>query len=571
MTLSRPSLARTALTLSVGRSWPDEMETFALRLCRPEGRSLSFEGREYLRDIYRDHSERLVLMKAAQTGGSLRMLVGLLWDAAQGWTPGYYLDTLGRMKDFVQGYVHRLIRHSPGLQKGIRDPDQLLKRPAWNKQGPDNIRLMTFCENPCYFRAMQVSGEVRSIALDSVYLDEVEELQMAQDSGVGVSLIDFARDRLLASRHRRMAWISQPGLVNFGIHKQYLRSDQKRWLHRCNHGHTRDLVADFNPEDPLTIRRDRTHGHVLICGEPGCDEHLYRWDEDQGRKVFQGDRREWVPAYPDRETSGYQLSQLYAPFTSFKEILSDCKEAERDASMLRRLHISVRGAPTAGNLQPFSEELIRSCGDDSLPFRRGTELRSFAAVDFGKTLWWVAGRPDGDNLIIDGYGQTEDHAEVIDCLQRFNAQVICDAYPETRIAREVVREVGGILCEFASVERPRKAEETYTVEGRTFTAEVLKTNREDMIDELHHAMMGGWLKIASRGPAWETLVAHCLALVKQKDPRTGKETFVKGVENHLGFCLGYLLLLYSNRHLASRPKRAFAETVRVGGDPLEPY
>lgn len=402
-------------------SWPDSLESFAFELIRPKGRAFSFEGREYLREIYADESRRLVLMKAAQTGGSLCMVTRLFWFASPhggGWHGGYYLDTRDRMQDFVQGYLRDLLNESPQLARGVTGE----LSPVTGKKGADNTRMLHFCGVPLYFRSMQVMGEVKSLPLDVLMLDEEEELGRPLVRELDLSVVDLAEDRLMASEFNYAARISQPGMVGYGIHRDFLNSDGKVWMHRCTRGHWSDLASCF----PECLGEQE-----IICCD--CGATLYDWDGT--RKRFLGEKREWVAARPGHEVSGYLLSQLFAPMTSPAYIHDEWKKARGNPSKEARVSISILGHPAASNLQQLSREIIEKAGDRERAIPEISEEMTYAAVDVGDLLWWAAGRAVGSGVEILDFGCTQSEIEVTERLRRLNAAVAVDIRPEHRLAR----------------------------------------------------------------------------------------------------------------------------------------
>lgn len=540
------------------RSWPKTRLDFARELIRPKGRAFDLSARPFMVDLYANESRQRVVMKAAQMGGTLCEVSLMLWYASPhgGGRHGmYFLDAAPRVQDWVNGYLRDLLVNSPGLARGVTDPDEMLRpvqgmeEEGYRKSGADSTRMLHFCGTPIYFRPLGVLAEAKSVPADVVIVDEGEEAGKAGVRALELSLIDMVEDRLLASTDGYASRISQPGMVNFGIHRDFEASDGREWMHRCVRGHWTDTATGM---DSLTERIQEKDGdYRILCGNPGCDAELYRWDEGAPpgkQKVFVGDDREWVPQRPSSEVAGWHLAQTYGPgpMVSPKKLKEAGEKARGNPSQEARVQISILGLPASSNLQPLSRPIIEACGDPQAPFYTTWQSQTFGAVDMGDEIWWMTGEMRRTGPVVLSYGHSRSKKEVVDALNAMNAFIIVDERPEKRIARQMIRECrGGVLCRFAEVEKPLykpAGDSGIESDGDQVWVDLIKANREEMIMGAVAAFLNRTWKIPMRGPDWHLVVAHCVNLVKQRD-LNGREKFVRGVENHYGFTLGYLLLL----------------------------
>ena len=75
------------------RATSEPLAAWAAKKIRLDGRPFSFEGHEYLRPIYDDTSQHVVLSKAAQIGGTTWAILRSVHACRQGLNVGYYFPT----------------------------------------------------------------------------------------------------------------------------------------------------------------------------------------------------------------------------------------------------------------------------------------------------------------------------------------------------------------------------------------------------------------------------------------------------------------------------------------------
>ena len=75
------------------RAISDPLAEWALRKIRLDGRPFRFEGHEYLRAIYNDTAQHIVLSKAAQIGGTTWSILRSLHACLSGLNVVYFFPT----------------------------------------------------------------------------------------------------------------------------------------------------------------------------------------------------------------------------------------------------------------------------------------------------------------------------------------------------------------------------------------------------------------------------------------------------------------------------------------------
>jgi len=443
----------------------------------------------------------------------------MLQQCLAGWKAGYFLDTKGAMKEFVQARVDPIIDASDDLTRMVVERTFEADRPKRKgKGGADNVRFKQIGPNGlAYFLGVNNRGDVKTRALDVVYLDEVAEHDPA--------LAAFVDDRMLHSRLRHRREISQPRIPGMDIDESFQRSDMKYWKLRCSRCRTWTALELRFPDCLVKIKGEWR----IAC--PKCHARLRREDG------------EWVAVHPDRKISGYHLTQLYGPHVTAEYIAEKWDQAQTRAYLMANFVISYLGNPYAGDNQPVTEELLKQiCGDWGMTQTGRGALPpgvAYAGIDVGDERHLVIYRACADGIDRIVWLEATRDWEVI-AKRLLDHEVlffVIDAMPEKSKAKELCarlaykdgRPRGAIVYTSAQSSSVGWEDEEIT------PVRVIKTNRTDMIDELVWDMQRGtfWLPTQRLD---EVLVAcqHFTRLVKDLNRETGVYRYRKNVENHYG-------------------------------------
>ena len=143
------------------RAVAEPLAVWAGKRIRLDGRPFSFEGHEYLREIYDDTAQHVVLSKAAQIGGTTWALLRTIHACAMGLNVGYYFPTRTDVLEFSKSRVGPLLDENPPLRRLVRDTD--------------TAGLKRIADAHVYFRGMQSTVGMKSIPVDMLVFDELDE------------------------------------------------------------------------------------------------------------------------------------------------------------------------------------------------------------------------------------------------------------------------------------------------------------------------------------------------------------------------------------------------------------
>src|SRR3990167_3796057 len=177
-----------------------------------KGDRLDFTNHPFLFDIYRDQSQLLTIMKAAQVGLSTTSIVKNHHDAKRLKMDIIY--TLPTDKDvgvFVGGKVNRIIANNPSMLKDVADKDSIEQKQVGNSM--------------IYFRGTWTKKAAIMVTADRLVHDE-------KDSSKLDVIADY-QARLQHSKFKQIHTFSHPSLPETGVHSDWLKSDQKHWHIVC--------------------------------------------------------------------------------------------------------------------------------------------------------------------------------------------------------------------------------------------------------------------------------------------------------------------------------------------------
>lgn len=376
----------------------------------------SFRNYRFLRELYADESERIVVMKASQIGISEWCVNTALWFAdTRGGNVLYCMPTQKNMDDFSQARVSPRIDVSSYLQVRSTRID--------GTRGIDNVRLRELGKSYLYFRGSDQPKQIITIDADLLIRDELDWMTpkhvLMMEKRLGASTFKWIRD------------VSTPTYPEFGIHKEFLETDRRRYMLRCPHcGKNGWQELDFFENVKYKLDSD---GEVkeakVVCVR--CGKPLDRLSKG-----------EWKPDYPSRSLRGYKVNKLYSPLTSITELVRNSKRtSESDQQIFFNFDLGIVRSPKGGKV---GRDLILACRDMGYEMPVTSMEPCSMGVDVGHVLNVRISQltPQGRRAVF--IGEVSGFADLSDLMLRFRVVSCCiDALPETRKVKEFADEFKG--------------------------------------------------------------------------------------------------------------------------------
>lgn len=245
-------------------------------------RKFDFDSHRYLLPLYMERSQEVILMKAAQMGATIWMLLRLIhFCATNNVKACLYFPTADGVTQLSKDRMTPLIASNNDLQQLVQDSDTL----GYKKVG---------AKSSLYLRHLGGVASKDSTPFDMLCFDEVRLVSAAD--------IDQARERLSHSTYKNIIQASTAGYPNSDIHRQFLRGTQNYWHSKCN-----------CPD-----------GVVLSEVFPDCiavtpNEIYYRCPRCKLR-VADPQNGQYIPHNPGAPVQSYHIHQMLSKYISAAEI-----------------------------------------------------------------------------------------------------------------------------------------------------------------------------------------------------------------------------------------------------------
>ena len=308
------------------------------------GEVLDFDRYRFMRAIYADRSRLLVCMKAAQIGFSTYEILKSAFECRnERMDIIYVLPSDDDVKRFSGGKTNKIIAQNPILQ-------------AWTKE-KDSIYQKQFGANTVYYEGSWTERAALSTTAQKLIVDEYDRCKP--------EVVEQYDSRLQSIANPRKAFFSNPSIPDFGVHKFYQLSDQKKWhiTHKCGKTYVMDeQCIDY-------------------------DMGIYRCPECLG-EISDEDRRmgQWI-ATSQGEWSGYWIPLWIAPWMPARLIA----EAKRTKSPEFFANF-VAGVPHFGSGDKVAAQTIINCLHPEANTQDG---RIIIGVDTGLPIHIVCANKQG--------------------------------------------------------------------------------------------------------------------------------------------------------------------------------
>lgn len=303
----------------------------------------------YLRQLYADPSEKIVLQTGTQTGKTEWVLCDAFALISLGLAVQNVQPKDDARSQFIRTRIYPQMRMSEYYAQHLSTAGSLAD---WS--GGGTLRL-TFSN---------VEDEMIAFPADAVSVDEVDFCNIRN--------LALLPDRMMGSPYRIERRTSTPttvghaGCQNINFH--YESSDRKIWLVECPACHTyQPITWEENiveeTRDPKTggltgYRLRDDHWHVGLDRDPRvlC-KHCAHPINRLGSGV-------WHRRNPKASVSGYNLNKFSSPLISIAEAVHDYSKSQGNPRELQRFANSYSGVPYQGVGDKVTEEMLALCAQD---------------------------------------------------------------------------------------------------------------------------------------------------------------------------------------------------------------
>lgn len=437
-----------------------------------DGRPFTLDGREYVIQVMRDTSRKIVVKKAAQTAFTISFVVTAFHRIVERkWAHLYLLPLKQGAIPFAQKRIDPIINGNEYLKAQFTAVDNRL-----HKQTNDDISLL--------IRGTNVESEMQETPTDCIVFDEYDRMT--------TDWLEDAKHRVDGSPVKKLTYLSTPSVPGHGIdnEKMWWASDQHKWEIPCP-GCGRFQSLNFN--DHVRIGDD-----MFDCSVE-C-EFCSRAFTDLERAALNKDGR-WVATSLDGKFRGYAINQLNSPTVELSDIMEGFFEGQSDAKVLKSHFNQARGEPYVSPGDQISPELLDKCRDPAITLGGIPGGHIGIGIDVGHDdiyveadvinrfhqrqlygLWYFKDRPGKS-----AWEQLDE--KVLRPIGSWTA--VCDAHPDKRGARALSLKYPGRF--WIGFERDRPDQEEIANWKKFTRGEAAKViiDRTMAFDQVIHEMMTG--------------------------------------------------------------------------------
>lgn len=307
-----------------------QRSTFALWVqtsgIKVDHRPFSFDDHRYLIPMYMDRAKEIILMKSAQMGATIWVLLRLLHFTMNNPAKAcFFFPTQDALNDLSKDRMSPLIDSNEQLKAAVQSSDTL----GYKKVGESSA---------LYLRHLGGIASKDSTPFDMIAFDEVRLLNAAD--------ISQARERISHSSYKYVLQVSTAGYPNADVHKQFLRGTQNYWHSKCNCPEGVILSEVF--PDCIAVTDKETY---YIC--PRCRTRIK--DPQNGH---------FIPHNPGAAVQSYHIHQMLSRFITAAEIW----DAFQTTSNVKEFYNAKLG-------RPYVDEEARPVTDDDLMACENTDIQ----------------------------------------------------------------------------------------------------------------------------------------------------------------------------------------------------
>lgn len=426
----------------------------------PKGK-WDFEGRAWQIDIFNDMAKAMVVRKPAQVGMTTIVLAKVLhWAVFHQGNIMYTLPRQTDVTDLVNARFREIVVNSPRIANLVGEVD--------------NVRMKKIGRSIIQFA--EASVEPRMMDVDFLVNDEFDLSNQENMELLGA--------RLYASKYQIHYRFSTPTISNFGISALFDISDQKHWVVRCPRCRA-DIILDWD----VHVRTDDTDAWYA-CDR--CDKEL------TGDVISSG---QWVAKYPNREISGYQVSQMICPYIPPSRVLQ-----QRSTMGDKAFYNLCLGLPYDGGRAGLGRStILNSCflsGHTSEDHGNGY----FLGADQGGKIHVAVGRYDGDIIRIvhlDVLEGDDAFDRLVAIAERYGIRYgIVDALPNRYSAIRACEDTRGRMVT-GMVRDSRAVSGLYS----TRSERLVYLNKSECFDMLHDYLRSGRIQFYGTAASMDDMVS----------------------------------------------------------------
>ena len=437
--------------------------------------------------------------KVVVTGNSTLAIIRMLWLCTTfPISVIFTLPTLSAVSDFAQSRINPMILDSEFLRERIVDVNtvsqkqfsRIPKEHYLSMRRGENVDHSQMGVSTAYFSGTGSEAQATMRDADVLIHDEEDKSN--------ARVIEMYESRLGGpSNFRWKMRLSTPTIANYGIDRQWKRSDQRHWHNRCS-GCGKDYELSFpGGPNPWSNVEPETYDEIARLGV----EARYKCHHC-GKTITVEDRLKgfWVTYEPGNSPHGYKVTRMAAPWVSAGDILL----ARKRQTFEYQFWNMDMATPWAQGATAFDRQSIIARSDPESPMAVSGD-GCYMGVDVGLFLDVVVDRVDGDTVRTIKIARLRDWDDLDRFMRLYDVKmVVIDALPEIHKTNEWVAKWGERAWRSYYSGSTKNPEPQWNAEQRTVTTHrtsILDLHAEELLKRIALPRYDG-------SEEWEAYITH---------------------------------------------------------------
>lgn len=437
------------------------------------GQRLNFQRYPYIPELLDEDPPRTTILKGAQMGFTIACIMKALEYAKEGGIRGvgYFFPTESEVSDFAKARFGPMMTSNPDV---------------WGNyvQDTDSAALKRVGDTFLYFRGAGQKGsgsatksmsKQKSIPLDVEILDERDEMDDSR--------VDAIEHRLDGSTRPIIIQLSTPTLPGYGVDMEYMKSDQRVWMWKCQHCGEWTCLELSYPD-------------CLV--EPSGKEPYYQCQHKRCKKELDRVQGEWVARNTEvKDHFGYWIGQMSSPTKTARDIVRAVEDAAEKGRQ-RELQNQTFARAYAEVDEEITREMLEALIQPHAirPLRH--EGPCAMGVDPGKPHWYeIRARISETDSEVVAMGRADSYEELDRLALNFNVQcgIIDQGYDPSAVAKFVRDHAGWYGCLYVG---GKKSSPDWDYMER-----LVKTGRTRLLDDAQNAIIKKRVKYHQKTEFWD--------------------------------------------------------------------
>lgn len=479
-----------------------------------KGEMLDFVNYPYQKEIYLDENGKDI-MKSTQSGLSEWLSVLDFTLAAAGKQVFHVLPDETLRNRFVKNRFNKSVEYSQYYKTMVKDSAM--------KAGSDAVSLKIIRHGSIAFVGSNSTAGFTEFPADVYIIDEKNECDQNN--------IEMAVERISNSDDRRYWNVSNPTILKYGIHINWLESSQTLWHIKADCGH-------YVQPDPFKhLLRQVDEKEFVIRDEnfdwnSGKDINLIC--DQCGKPVTRRGDGLWIPTFSEKRT-GLQINKLFTTKVTLREIVERFDKGLTNDTIMQRVHNADFGLPYTAEGANISETALNRCVNDFFTEEFYTESACVLGADVGTMIHVkISSLTDSGELRTRFIGSVQSEAEFNQFFQRYNIVAgVIDALPETRMSKRLCNKHPGLFRCFYG----RGKEDRVSMEEKTVTVD-----RTSALDNVKESILLRKTLLPKNAKEIPEYYDHMMASTRIYDEKRNEYIWVETGADHLFHASAYELI-----------------------------